>query len=195
MTPETHFSSDHAASRHTERAIWATLIVGSAIALTPLYACATPFAALATIAALKLDRRSMIVTIGLVWLANQAIGYGVLGYPWSWNSVAWGFAIGAASSLSVIAACSLATTRSAPLAVSLPFMAAFTTFELGLYVAGIVLSAGDGAFSLAIVGHIFAINALALCGLMVLYHLVSLAGRMMRPAAGPPEPVQAHTYR
>jgi hypothetical protein len=126
----------------------------------------------------------MIATIGLVWLANQAIGYGMLGYPWTWNSLAWGLAIGAAFGLAVVTASGLSTKRSAPLAISLPFVAAFTTFELALYVAGYVLADGDGAFSIAIIARIFLINAMALCGLMLAYNLALLAGRLARAFAG-----------
>ena len=74
------------------RALWTVLIVTSGICLSTFFACATPFAALATLAVLKLARRDAVVVVGLMWLANQAIGYGFLGYPWTWDSAAWGLA-------------------------------------------------------------------------------------------------------
>jgi hypothetical protein len=78
------------------------------------------------------------------------------------------------------AARGLSTARPAPLAVSLPFVAAFAAFELGPYDTGFVLPDGEGAFSASVVGHVFLINALALCGLIALYHLVMLIGRLGR---------------
>jgi len=158
------------------RAIWIALIVTSGVGLSTFFACATPFAALATVAALKLGRRDMVCVVGLVWLANQAIGYGILGYPWTWDSAAWGLAIGLSSAAAIVAAWSLSTVRPAPLAVTLPFVAAFAAFEFGLYLSGFVLPGSDGAFTAAIIGHVFLINAVSLCGLMAAYQLAMLVG-------------------
>jgi hypothetical protein len=190
MTPETGFRSSS-----PERLLWTALIVATGLGLSTIFACATPFAALATVAALKLDGRSMIVSVGFVWLANQAIGYLLLGYPWTWNSAAWGLAIGAASGFAVLAAASLSTTRPARLAVSLPFMAAFATFELALYSAGHVLGGSDGAFSFAIVSHILIINAVTLCGLMAACNLALLAGRLARSGAGADVATEVPSFR
>jgi hypothetical protein len=158
------------------RSIWIVLIVASGTCLSPFFACVTPFAALATLAALKLGRSDAITAVGLVWLANQAIGYGTLGYPWTWGSVEWGLAIGASSELAILAAGALSTTRPAPLAVSLPFVAAFAAFESGLYLAGLVLPGGEGAFSASVVGHVFLINVITLYGLVAIYNLAMMLG-------------------
>ncbi len=173
-------SDDRLGSRRMDRAIWIALIVTSGVCLSTVFACATPFAAVATVAALKLGRGDTIAVVGLVWLANQAIGYGFLGYPWTWDSAAWGLAIGAAAGLAVLAARGLSPARAAPLAVSLPFVAAFTAFEFALYVAGFLLPGSDGAFSAAVIGHVFLINAVALCGLMAAFQLATLVGHLAR---------------
>ena len=165
------------------RALWTVLIVTSGICLSTFFACATPFAALATLAVLKLARRDAVVVVGLMWLANQAIGYGFLGYPWTWDSAAWGLAIGASAYLAILAARGLSTARPAPLAVSLPFVAAFAAFESGLYVAGFVLPGAEGAFSASVVGHVFLINAVTICGLMVAYQLVMTSGLLVRSSS------------
>jgi hypothetical protein len=163
-------------SNRVERALWTVLIVTSGVGLSTFFACATPFAALATLAALNLGRRDAIVVIGLVWLANQAVGYGFLGYPWTLDSAAWGLAIGIAAIMAVVAARGLSTSRPAPLAVSLPFIAAFAIFELTLYLAGFALPGSAGAFEAAVVGHIFLINAVAICAVSAVYHLTRLSG-------------------
>ncbi len=180
MTLTIHGSADHA---QAGRWLWITLIAASGISLTTLFACATPFAALATLAALRLGRRDMVAVMGLVWLANQGIGYGVLGYPWTWDSGAWGLAIGLSCGLAVLAAHGLSTVRPAPLAVSLPFMGAFAVFEAGLYVAGLVLPGSDGAFSAGVIGHVFLINGATLCALIPTYHLATAIGRRVRTIA------------
>src|ERR1700761_9362529 len=130
MKPMTTFGDDNHKPSRAANALWIVLVVTTGICLSTFFACATPFAALATLAALKLGRRDAIVVIGLVWAANQAIGFGFLAYPWPWDCPAWGLAIGMSAGLAMLAAKSLATTRPAPLAVSRPFVAAFTAFEL-----------------------------------------------------------------
>jgi hypothetical protein len=118
---------------------------------------------------------------GLVWLANQAIGYGVLGYPWTWDSMAWGLAIGLSACLAIPVATALSTTRPVRLAVSLPFVAAFATYELGLYVAGLVLPAANTAFTAAVIGRVFLTNALTLFGLSAVHHLATGLFRANEP--------------
>ena len=179
----------------TERAFWAVLTVASGLCLSSFFACVTPFAALATLAALKLGWRDAILVVFIVWLGNQAIGYGILGYAWTWDSATWGLAIGVSTGLAVLAARGLSTARPAPLAVSLPFVAAFTVFELGLYVAGFVVPGSEEAFSASVVGHVFLINAVTLCGLMAVYHSAMALGLLSRTDASETRTFGATSYR
>jgi hypothetical protein len=164
----------------TGRSVWIALIVISGTCLSPFFACVTPFAALATLAALKLNRRDAIAVVALVWLANQAIGYGFLGYPWTWDSMAWGVAIGVSSCLAIMAARGLSARNPGSLAVSLPFVAAFTAFELGLYLAGLVLPGSEGAFSASVVGQVFLVNTIGFCALLAVHRLVMVSGLAVR---------------
>ena len=186
MRLNTDIDTGNLGSKPLERAMWIALIATSGICLSTVFACATPFAALATLAALKLGRRDTACVVGLVWIANQAVGYGLLGYPRTWDSAAWGLAIGASAACAILAARGLSTMRQAPLAVSLPFMAAFTAFELSLYVAGFALPGTEGAFSVAVIGHVFLINAVTLCALMAGYQLAMLGAYLIgQPASAP----------
>src|SRR5437667_9327199 len=65
------------------RAVWIALLVVASAAYSLAIACATPFAAFAAIAALTVPRRDALLLIGLVWFANQAVGFGMLHYPWT----------------------------------------------------------------------------------------------------------------
>ncbi len=152
------------------------LIVTAGAGLSLVYACATPFAALATLAALKTDRRDTALVIGLVWLANQVIGYGFLQYPWTWDSVAWGAAIGVAAGMALLAAVALAPRRKGPFAISLPFVGAFTAYEFFLYLSSFVLPSEEGAFSLSVVRQIFVVNAVVLVALVIAQWLATLVG-------------------
>jgi hypothetical protein len=179
MRPAMNIGSQRLGDARPGRSLWMTLIVASGIFLSTVFACATPFAALATLAALKLGRRDAITIVGSVWLANQVIGYGFLGYPWTWDSAAWGLAIGLSAGLAFVVARGLSTTRPAPFSVSLPFIAAFAAFELGLYGVGFILPGGEGAFAASVVWHVFLVNAVALGGLMVAYRMVMLVGYLL----------------
>jgi hypothetical protein len=83
---------------------WIGLLGGSSIAFSLVFACATPFVALVTLAALNMNRRDALIVSGTVWIANQAVGYGILGYPHTPNSYAWGIAIGIAVFLALLSA-------------------------------------------------------------------------------------------
>ncbi|HEX2115207.1 MAG TPA: hypothetical protein VHM01_12445, partial [Alphaproteobacteria bacterium] len=76
---------------------WSTFLVVASTAGSVFFACATPFAALAAIAALTLPSRLALVTTMGVWLGNQAIGFLLLGYPVTANSLLWGLALGGAA--------------------------------------------------------------------------------------------------
>jgi hypothetical protein len=189
MNATTAASYDRLGPAQAGRAIWVALIVISGPCLSLFFACVTPFAALATLAGLKLGRRDMIAVTGVVWLANQVIGYGFLDYPRTWDSAAWGLVIGASSALAVVAATALSTTRPAPLAISLPFVAAFAAFEFGLYLAGYLLPVSEGAFSASVVWHVFLVNGVTLCALMAVFHLAMMLWLLVRNSA--PGPVGA----
>lgn len=155
----------------TGRATCAALVVAAGTGLSLLFACATPFAALATLAALKTDRRDMAVIVGLAWLVNQVVGYAFLGYPVTWDSLAWGGAIGIAALLSMAAALALTPRRPRRLSFSLSFMGAFATYEFALYVASFALPSADGAFAFAIVKSLFLTNLYALVALVILHRI------------------------
>ncbi len=164
---------------------WIALIAASGLGLSVYFACVTPFAALATLAALHLRADERWAAIGFVWLANQVLGFGVLGYPLTWDCAAWGVAIGVSCGLAVLAAGALSTDRPAPLAVSLPFVGAFAAFEAGLYAAGRLLPAGGDAFGLPVIRHVFWVNAASLCGLMAVHWVSSaVAGTFGAKPAG-----------
>jgi hypothetical protein len=166
------------------RAVWMALLVVCGAGLSLVFACATPFAALAALAALKVGRRDALLTVGLVWLVNQVVGYAFLGYPVTWDSFAWGGAIGVAALAALVAAGAMAPRRSAGLAVSLPFVAGFAGFELVLYLAAGVLPSEVGAFGLGVVRELLVVNAVALVGLLAVHPLVMAGVRALGTAGG-----------
>ena len=61
------------------------------------FACATPFAAFAALAGAMLPSSAALLVVMAAWIVNQAIGFGVLGYPMEMNTLLWGLAIGVAA--------------------------------------------------------------------------------------------------
>lgn len=153
---------------------WNAIILLSTILFSLIFACATPFAALAGLAALHLRRTEGLSLIVAAWFINQLIGYGLLTYPQSWDSFAWGAAIGIAGISSALIAYAVdhaMTGRETVLRGLSVFVSAFIVYELVLLAACTILPSGEEAFSFDVVMQILAINGLAFIGLLALQRL------------------------
>lgn len=165
--------------------IWTGLIAGLSIIGSLVFACATPFAAIGALAATKMDREQGLLLVIAAWLSNQIVGYGILGYPQTAESFAWGAAIGIAAILALMGArtaTAFAGTRSLGLASAI--LAAFAAYELALYLTGTMLFASEDAFSFATVARIFEINLVSFVGLLAL-HRLAVATTLLPVAAKP----------
>lgn len=132
------------------------------------FACATPFAAFAVVAAAMLPLRPALLMVTAAWLVNQGIGFGMLHYPVDANAIAWGFAIGAAALAATVLAYSMlrALPRAgAPLALACALLGAYVAYELVLFAVTPFLG-GEGAFTFAIVGRLGVLSVLWLIGLV-----------------------------
>ena len=168
---------------NTRRWLWIGLIVAASIASSLVFACATPLAALATVAAVTMDRRGALRLVAVAWLANQVVGYAVLGYPRTLESYAWGVALGAGALVALAAARLIAGVLSATgelVRVLIVFGVAFVVYESALLAAALVLRTGTEAFSSPIVLRILEVNTVALVGLLTLHWLGTLVG-LARP--------------
>jgi len=151
------------------------------------FACATPFAAFAVVAAAMLPLRPALLVVTGAWLVNQSIGFGVLHYPIDGSTIAWGLVIGAAALLATTAASSI--LRMLPqgrtlLMLALALVAAYAVYEVALLAATPLLG-GEGAFTAAIVTRIGLTSAVWLAGLVATCEIVRLVdplGRAMRNA-------------
>ena len=162
-------------------ALWVALIAALCVGGSFAYACAAPLAAISALAAIKMGRSDGVVLVTIAWLANQAVGYGLLDYPQTANSFAWGGAIGVAAIAGFYATRSvlvIGLPRIATLCAAL--VAAFAAYEIILYATGLVLGSSVSAYSPAVVGRIFAINAVSFLGLLLL-HRIAVAIALLRP--------------
>jgi len=165
------------------RPLWLGLLILVSAAITLGYTCITPFAAFAVIATVTLSRRDAVMLTVALWLTNQAVGFGVLDYPWTARTLAWGLAIGAGAVIGTLAAYwtvrrlgsfhSLARTVAA-------FVAAFVLYQLAVYVAAVSMLGGTEAFSIQIISQVLVVNAVTLVGLLGLYQLIAGATSLSR---------------
>jgi hypothetical protein len=138
------------------------------------FACATPFAAFAVMAAQILPLPSALAVVFATFVVNQGIGFGVHHYPIDTNTILWGVAIGAAAlAATAVASASLRLAKgtNAIVALGLALVAAYAVYELVLFAATPVLG-GAGAFTVAIVSRIGVLNVLWLIGLVAAAEVV-----------------------
>jgi hypothetical protein len=179
---------------HARRWLWILLLTAASVFVTLGMACATPFAALATLAALHMSRRDGLTLIGIAWLADQAVGYGLLGYPRTANSVAWGVILGVGAFVALLAAQALADplrARGGIVAGAAVFTGAFVGYQAVLFVATAVLASGAEAFSLPVVAWVLRVNLLSLAGLLILHRLAVWIGLVTREPLGARKAVTA----
>jgi hypothetical protein len=155
---------------------WAAFLVAASAIGSLVFACATPFAAVAAVAAMTLPLRAALATSTGVWLANQAVGFGLLAYPVEFTSLAWGVALVAASLAATVAAW-WASVRLGGQAEPARWMAAFAAALLAhqavLFATSLVLGGGEG-FTASAVGGIAALNAIWAAGLGLVFRAVSV---------------------
>ena len=175
------------------RSLWLGLLIAASAALTTVYTCITPFAAFAVIAATTLSRRKALSCTVLVWLANQAVGFGVLNYPWTAKTFAWGVGIGGAAVIGTLAAQwtvgRLGSSRLPTQAVA-AFGVAFALYQLTLYTLAASMLGGTGAFAPRIVGQVLLVNAVTLVGLFGLNRVIAAVASVNRRRRAPASPAR-----
>ncbi len=141
------------------------------------FACITPFVAFAIAAGYALSARAAVLTVMAIWLMNQAIGFGILGYPWTVDTILWGFAIGAAALLAaaLASAMMLLGLRNNIAAIGAAFVLAFGAYEGGLFLVTFALGGGD-AFTPVIIGHVALLNLGWTVGLVGTYETLRYSG-------------------
>lgn len=161
------------------------LLTGSCALASFAFACATPLAAFAVVAAAMLPVRAALVVTAGAWLVNQTIGFGALHYPIDASTIAWGFVIGAgalaATLASAVALRCLPPNRTA-LMLALALVCAYASYELTLFAATPFLGGAD-AFTLAIVARLWVSSAVWLSGLVAICEITRMINSLHRRPA------------
>lgn len=165
-----------------QRAAWPGILTVATVLGSLALACATPFPALAALAALFLPRRTAFALIGVNWAVNQAIGFAFLNYPLNWDCVRGGLDLGAAS-LACMGAAILVQSAlrkyGSTLVVIASLVAAFAASEVVLFVLGGARYSDD--YSMPILVYLLSLNGISLAGLL-LVQAVGTAIGLARPA-------------
>lgn len=169
------------------RWLWILLLTAASVFVTLGMACATPFAALATLAALHMSRRDGFSLVGIAWVADQAVGYGLLQYPRTLDSAAWGMALAVAALAAVLAARAAVEAlrrRGAGVTGAVAFGAAFAAHQATLLAATAALGGGAEAFTPSVVGWVLRVNVLSIAGLVILHRVAVWTGLATRERLG-----------
>src|SRR5208283_5958133 len=103
---------------------------------------------------------ALLVMAG-VWIVNQAIGFGALGYPLDLHTVLWGFAIGVAALASTAESKLLLHSQrsSSPVMLGVAIFGAYAAYEVVLFAFTFLLG-GSGAFKFPIIVRLGLLNLL-----------------------------------
>jgi hypothetical protein len=146
------------------------------------FACATPFAAFAVVAAAMLPLRHALLAVTGAWLVNQAIGFGVLHYPIDTNTILWGLVIGAGALAATVTATvvlrNLPRNRTA-LVLALALICAYGAYELTIFAATPFLGGAD-SFTNAIIARLGLLSASWLIGLVAVCEIARLFNSLRR---------------
>jgi hypothetical protein len=154
-------------------ALWIGLLTAASTMTTLALACATPFPALAALAAVHMQRRDGITLMIVTWLASQIVGFGVLGYPHDPKTLGWGAALAIAaigSGVGAYSALRLLGDRLLVMRLGSAYVAAFVAFKALVFIASLGLGGTATALAPALLVEQFVRNAAILVGLLVLYH-------------------------
>jgi hypothetical protein len=166
--------------------LWLALLIVGSVGLSLGFACATPFAAFAALAALTLPRNEALLAAGGVWFANQAVGFLFLHYPWTTNCLSWGVVLGLAIVIAALAARAAAARLRFAGTIAAGaggFVAAFAAHQLFSLAVAATLLGGTEDFTPAIVADILATNATAFIGLLALSWLADRIGLIDAPVS------------
>lgn len=163
------------------RDLWLAILIAASVGFSLLFACVTPFGALAVVAAMTLSFRSAVKFMLVAWLANQSVGVLILDYPQTLETCIWGAVI-AASGLCALYAARWTAVKFANLPELTRFgttlLSAVAAHELVLFAAALSPLGGADNFSPEILAGVMAVNVVSLAGMCALNQLALATGLM-----------------
>lgn len=169
------------------RLSWIGLMTAASAIASLALACATPFPALAALAAMYVRRVDGLALIGASWMTAQIVGFGIKGHPIDGQAWLWPVALACAATGALFAA--EAVTRglagkTAALRLGLGYLAAYAGFKLVVLVGVNLFNHGWAAFTVEVMTRQLVRDGAILLGLVGL-HLAWLRVGFGRGAATP----------
>jgi hypothetical protein len=174
------------ASKAGASTLWIILLTAASTATTLVLACATPFPALAALAAVHMRRRDGLELMGLAWLASQATGLFILHYEIRDTTYGWaaGLAVaGLASGWAAHATAERLGMRPTWQKLGAAYLTGFIAFKLVVLAFGLWLGDGGAALDPGVIASQFARNGAILLGLFALYRGLVALGVPPAPSA------------
>lgn len=174
-------------SQRGASSLWIVLLTAASTVTTLALACATPFPALAALAAVHMRRKDGILLMLVAWLASQIVGFGILGYPHDIGTLGWGTTLAVAAIGSALAAhAALAGLSARPRAVRLmiAYVAAFAAFKAVVFLGSLGLGGTATVLAPALMAEQFVRNGAVLIGLLALYQGLVAMGMPSARQAG-----------
>ncbi len=164
--------------------LWILLLTAVSTITTLVLACATPFPALAALAAVHMHRRDGVLLMLAAWAVSQGIGFGMLHYPHDATTLGWAVALGTAAIVSALAASSIAGRLSSafPVRLALAYVAGFVAFKAIVFLWSLGLGGAATALSPSIMANQFLRNGAILIGLLILYRALVALGVPAAPS-------------
>jgi len=151
--------------------------------------CTVPLVGFAAIAVSTLTFRQGVVCLSVIWAVNQALGFGLRGYPLDISTVAWGVVmLGGALFALALGHAIQRGGNSEPVRQPANFatrvgpslLAGFLAYELILWLASFQLGA-EGGFTPAVLGSVLLTQGLWALGLSVLFGIGEKTGWLLQP--------------
>lgn len=169
----------NAISARNASTLWIVLLTVASTATTLVLACATPFPALAALAAVHMRQRDGVALMLLAWLASQVVGFTLLHYPHDPRTLAWAAALATAAVASALGAyAALRAVERAPVLARLAvaYAAAFLSFKAAVLVWSFILGGVATTLNPGILLNQLLRNGAILVGLYLLYRVLVALG-------------------
>ncbi len=160
-------------------ALWVALLTAASSVTTLALGCATPFPALAALAAVHMRRLDGIALMLLAWAASQFVGLFLLGYARDGSTLGWAAGLGTAalgSAFASYAALGALQYRSVAARLSLAYAAGFTAFKAIILGWALVLGGLHSLMAPDLIAEQFVRNGVILIGLYALYRALVALG-------------------
>ena len=164
--------------------LWIVLLTAASLGSALALACATPFAALAVLAAVHMRRQPGMALMLLCWAGSQAVGFGLLGYSCTAETLGWGASMALAAVIALLAAERVRASKDW-LRLGLGYVAAFIAFKAVILLASLVIAPAQTRMlaSPMLLARQLGRDALFLIGLELSYRILVTLGM---PAIGRP---------